>query len=234
MDILSRPSSLFESIRRPSYDCGLEKRLFKRTECLTPCRYEVRGRSCRDTLRNISEGGGYLQTLRAFSIGEEVVLQLPPQGHGEKATGEVVWVGPKGIGFKFRVPDRALMQKLVACQENQSRESTVTKKEARQMGKIKQKRLRWEPAAGEEPAKYKLYWSENGTVDYTSSFAEVGSVTQIALPDDIPSFPRIAGKLELGVAAMNQAGNESDITTISAYFDFTVPEAPKSLVVEDL
>ena len=45
---------------------------------------------------------------------------------------------------------------------------------------------------------------------------------------------RIAGNLELGIAAVNQAGNESDITTISAYFDFTVPEAPKSLVVEDL
>jgi len=102
------------------------------------------------------------------------------------------------------------------------------------MGKIKQKKLRWEPAAGEEPAKYRLYWSDSGTLDYSSSFAEVGVVTQVILPDDIPSFPRIAGKLELGIAAVNQAGNESDLTKISAYFDFTVPEAPKSLVVEDL
>ena len=102
------------------------------------------------------------------------------------------------------------------------------------MGKIKQKKLRWEPAAGEESAKYKLYWSANGTLDYTSSSAEVGVVTQIVLPDDIPSFPRIAGNLELGITAVNQAGNESDITKISAYFDFTVPEAPMSLTVEDL
>ena len=102
------------------------------------------------------------------------------------------------------------------------------------MGKIKQKKLRWEPAAGEESAKYKLYWSTNGTLDYTSSFAEVGAVTQVVLPDDVPSFPRIVGNLELGIAAVNQAGNESDITKISAYFDFTVPEAPKSLMVEDL
>ena len=102
------------------------------------------------------------------------------------------------------------------------------------MGKIKNKKLRWEPATGEEAVTYKLYWSKNGAVDYTSSFAEVGAVTQVILPDDIPSFPRIAGNMELGIAAVNQAGNESDITTISAYFDFTVPEAPKSLVVEDL
>jgi hypothetical protein len=102
------------------------------------------------------------------------------------------------------------------------------------MGKIKQKKLRWEPAAGEESAKYRLYWSTNGSLDYASSSAEVGAVTQVILPDDIPSFPRMAGNLELGIAAVNQAGNESDITRISAYFDFTVPEAPKSLVVEDL
>jgi Tfp pilus assembly protein PilZ len=234
MDILSRPSSLFESIRRSPYDCGLEKRLFQRTDCLVPCSYEVKGHSFSDVLRNISEGGGYLQTFRALSVGEEIVLELPPQDHGEKVVGDVVWVGPEGIGFKFRVPDRALVQKLVPGQENQNKKQTVTKKEARQMGKIKQKKLRWEPAAGEESGTYKLYWSENGTVDYTSSFAEVGSVTQVILPDDIPSFPRIAGKLELGIAAVNQVGNESDITTISAYFDFTVPDAPKSLAVEDL
>jgi Tfp pilus assembly protein PilZ len=234
MDILSRPSSLFESIRKPLYNCGLEKRLFQRTDCLIPCGYAVKGHSFRDTLRNISGGGGYLETLRAFSVGEEIVLELPPQDHGDKLTGHVVWVGPGGVGFKFRVPDQALVQKLVPDRENQNKEQTVTKKEAPQMGKVKQKKLRWEPAAGEESAKYKLYWSENGTVDYTSSFAELGSVTQVILPDDVPSFPRIAGNLELGITAVNQVGNESDITTINAYFDFTVPEAPKSLVVEDL
>jgi len=233
MDILSRPFSLFESIRKPSYDSGLEKRHFQRTGCFLGISYAVKGHSFRDTLRNVSQGGGYLQTTRSFSVGEEISMELPPRDHGEKVVGNVAWVGPEGIGLKFRVPDRALMQKLVPGQENQNKELNITKKEARQMGKIKQKKLRWEPAAGEESAKYKLYWSENGTLDYTSSFAEVGAVTQVILPDDIPSFPRVAGSLELGIAAVNQAGNESDITKISAYFDFTVPEAPKSLVVED-
>jgi hypothetical protein len=153
MDILSRPFSLFESIRKPPYDSSLEQRQFQRTDCVVAISYK---------------------------------------------------------------------------------EFDIKKKETHRMGKVKNKRLRWEPAAGEGPAKYKLYWSENGTLDYTSSFAEVGAVTQITLPEDIPSFPRIAGNLELGIATVNQAGNESDITKISAYFDFTVPEAPKSLVVEDL
>jgi len=55
-------------------------------------------------------------------------------------------------------------------------------------------------------------------------------VTHVILPDDIPSFPRIAGNWNWALRPVNQAGNESDLTKISAYFDFTVPEAPKSLV----
>ena len=234
MDILSRPSSLFESIRKPLFDSGLEKRQFQRTDCLVPVSYEVKGHNFEDVLRNISEGGGYLQTFRAFSVGEEISLELPPQDHGERVVGDVVWVRPEGIGVKFRVPGQVIIEKLVSGQENQNKGCTITEKEANRMGKIKNKRLRWEPAAGEEATKYKLYWSENGTVDYSSNFAEVGVVTLVILPDDIPSFPRMAGNLELGIAAVNQAGNESNITKISAYFDFTVPEAPKSLVVEDV
>jgi len=234
MDIVSRPSSLFESIRKPPYDCNLEKRQFQRTDCLVPLNFAVKGRSYRDSLKNISQGGACIHTFQQISVGEEITLVLPPQDHGQKVVGDIVWVGPEGVGLKFRVPDQALMQKLAPGQENPDKKLNITKKEAPQMGKVRNKKLRWEPAAGEEAATYKLYWSENGTVDYTSSFAEVGAVTQVVLPDDIPSFPRIAGNLELGIAAVNQAGNESDLTTISAYFDFTVPEAPKSLVVEDL
>jgi hypothetical protein len=234
MVILSRPSSLFESIKKPPYDSGLERRQFQRTDCLIPVSCEVHGHNFEDTLRNISKGGGYLQTFRPFSVGEQIAVALPPQDHGMKVVSDVVWVGPEGIGLRFRVPGQALMRNLAPGQENQNKEFNFTKKEAQRMGKIRNKKLRWEPAAGEEAATYKLYWSENAPVDYTSSFAEVGAVTQVMLPDDIPSFPRVAGKLELGVAAVNQAGNESDITTISAYFDFTVPEAPKSLMVEDL
>jgi Tfp pilus assembly protein PilZ len=234
MDILSRPSSLFESIKKRSYDSGLERRQFQRADCLIPVSCEVKGHHFEDTLRNISKRGGYLQTFRVFSVGERIAVALPPKDHGMKVVGHVVWVGPEGIGLKFRVPEQALMRNSVSGQESQNKELNSTKKEAKRMGKVRNKKLRWEPAAGEEAATYKLYWSENGTVDYTSSFAEVGMLTQIILPDDIPSFPRIAGNLELGITAVNQAGNESDITTISAYFDFTVPEAPKSLVVEDL
>ena len=116
MDILSRPFSLFESIRKPPYDSAPEKRRFRRADCLIPVSYEVKGHNFKDSLRNISQGGGYLQTFRAFSVGEEISLELPPQDHGGKVLGDVVWVGPEGIGLKFRVRDQALMQKLVPGQ----------------------------------------------------------------------------------------------------------------------
>jgi Tfp pilus assembly protein PilZ len=233
MDILSRPSSLFDSIRKPPYDSGLEKRQFQRTDCLVPVNFAVKGRSYRDSLINLSQGGACIHTFRSFSVGEEISLELPPQDHGERVVGDVVWVRPEGIGVKFRIPGQVIMEKLVSGQENQNNEFKITEKEASRMGKIKNKRLRWEPAAGEEATKYKFYWSENGTVDYASSFAEVEVVTQVILPDDIPSFPRMAGNLELGIAAVNQAGNESDITKISASLDFAVPEAPKQAWLEE-
>ena len=45
-------------------------------------------------------------------------------------------------------------------------------------------------------------------------------------------FSPHCGKVELGIAAVNQAGNESDNTKISASLDFTVPEAPKLVWLE--
>lgn len=233
MDILSRPSSLFESIRKPPCDSDLEKRSFKRTDCVIPVAFTLRGQTYRDSTRNLSQGGAFVHTFQSFFVGDEISLELP-RSHGGRKAGRVVWIGSEGIGLKFRVPDQAFTEMPLHGQGNRAKGFNITSKEIDTMGKIKNKKLRWEPAAGEEATTYKLYWSENGMLNYSSSCAEVGVVTQVILPDDIPSFPRIAGNLELGIAAVNQAGNESAITKISAYFDFTVPEPPKSLSVEDV
>ena len=100
------------------------------------------------------------------------------------------------------------------------------------MGKVRKRTLRWEPSAG--AAKYRVYWSTQGPVGYESEFFEVESKTLVVLPDEAPSFPKIVGNIELGITAVNEAGNESDITIARVYIDFTVPEAPKILTVEDL
>ena len=99
------------------------------------------------------------------------------------------------------------------------------------MGKIRKRTVRWEASA--DAKKYRLYWSTQGPVGYDSEFFEVENKTTVILPDEVPSFPRMAGEIELGITAVNAAGNESDITVARVYVDFTVPEAPKAITVED-
>ena len=101
------------------------------------------------------------------------------------------------------------------------------------MGRIKKRRLRWEPSSNLDVIKYRIYWAKDGGVDYDSDSWEAGNVTQLILPDDIPCFPLTAGEVELGISAVNQAGNESELTKTRVYFDFTVPEPPKGLEIED-
>jgi hypothetical protein len=103
--------------------------------------------------------------------------------------------------------------------------------EVSEMGKIRNRTLRWESSA--DAKKYRLYWSTQGAVGYDSDFSEIENKTHVILPDEVPSFSQIAGNIGLGITAFNDAGNESDITVAGVYFDFTVPEAPKAITVED-
>ena len=102
------------------------------------------------------------------------------------------------------------------------------------MGKIRQKRIRWERSASPDVVNYRVYWSEEGTIKYDSRHALVGDLAEILLPGDVPSFPLIKSAMTLGISAIDRAGNESDITTVSVTLDFTVPDAPRGLRIEDL
>jgi hypothetical protein len=102
------------------------------------------------------------------------------------------------------------------------------------MAKFKKWKIRWNSPLTPDVSGYKLYWSVNGDVDYDSDFIEVGSVTEVILPDDVSAFPRIGKELELGLTAVSHTGNESDMTKFSAQFDFTAPDAPTDPVVEPL
>ena len=100
------------------------------------------------------------------------------------------------------------------------------------MGKIRSKVVRWQPS--ETPkVRYRLYWATCRPVSHNLDYADVGTVTEVTIPDDIPSFPLVSGKMVLGVSAVTESGNESEITTITADIDFTTPGAPENLRVED-
>jgi hypothetical protein len=81
---------------------------------------------------------------------------------------------------------------------------------------------------------YKLYWAVGKGVNYDSDFVDLGNVTEVILPDDVPSFPIDEGDIELAVVAVDHIGNESDMTKLYAPFGFTAPDAPTGLKVETL
>jgi hypothetical protein len=101
------------------------------------------------------------------------------------------------------------------------------------MGKIRQRKISWERSNSPDVINYKVYWSEDDRIDYDSHHALVGDVDDLLLPDDLLSFPLIRGTMTLGISAVDSAGNESDITAVSVDLDFTVPDAPRDLRMED-
>jgi hypothetical protein len=102
------------------------------------------------------------------------------------------------------------------------------------MAKMKKRRLSWKPSASPQIVGYKLYWSEGSEVTYESQSVQLGNVTAVILPDDITSFKPGNGPLEIGLTAVDELGNESDMISVSAPYQFSVPEAPESLIIESI
>ena len=100
------------------------------------------------------------------------------------------------------------------------------------MAKITQRKLRWTPSDSPQVVGYKLYWAIGGKVDYTAEHHSIGNVTELTLPDDVPAFPCVNEPMELGLTAVNEVGNESDMVTLSVPFQFATPSAPRDLTLE--
>ena len=213
-----------------------EKRAYPRKPCFIPVDYVSGGHLSRDFIVNISAGGVLIETPRPSPAREMVSMtfQLPLSRTPVKIKGQVARMERRGIGVCFKSFEEAVSRSkaLEGWDERKSFRTLV--EEVRRMGKVKQKRVSWNPSASEGLLSYRLYWAVNGSVDYASDHADLGMVTDVVLPDDIPSFPWISGQVELGITAVNQSGNESDMTKIKTNLDFTVPHPPLSLVVEDI
>jgi hypothetical protein len=102
------------------------------------------------------------------------------------------------------------------------------------MAKMKKRKFRWEGSNSSQIVGYKLYWSEWGGVDYDSKCAELGNVTEVVLPDDVDAFTPANGPVEFGLTAIDELGNESDMVTVYAPYQFSVPEMPENLVIETI
>jgi hypothetical protein len=94
------------------------------------------------------------------------------------------------------------------------------------MSKLKPRLLRWRASTSAQVAFYKLYWSEEGGVDYDSTHAVVGNVTEVVLPDGVDAFTPGDGPIEFGLTAVDELGNESDMVRLKAPYQFSVPGPP--------
>jgi len=99
------------------------------------------------------------------------------------------------------------------------------------MSKVRTYRISWTISASSDVVGYKIYYAPEN-VNYTSPFVSIGAVDNVTIPNDIPDFPLIDGTYEIGIAAVDDVGNESDLTVVSAPFDLVAPDAPTNLVVE--
>ena len=102
------------------------------------------------------------------------------------------------------------------------------------MAKLKKRKLRWHASSSPQVIGYKLYWSERGDINYNSNQALLGNVTEIVLPDDIDAFKAGDGQIEFGLTSVDELGNESDMITLKAPYQFSVPKAPQDLEMEKL
>ena len=102
------------------------------------------------------------------------------------------------------------------------------------MAKIKKRRLKWTASDSAQVVGYKLYWSEGSEVNYDSKCVTLGNITEIVLPDDVDAFMPQGGPIVFGITALDELGNESDMTTLVAPYQFNVPQAPDDLYLQKL
>jgi len=102
------------------------------------------------------------------------------------------------------------------------------------VAKIKKRKLHWKASGSPQVVGYKIYWCEGDKVGYESPSATLGNVTQVLLPDDIAGFAPGKGPVEFGITAVDELGNESDMVTFAAAYQFNVPQAPQEVGMEAL
>ena len=198
--------------------------------------YATRDRTYKDFIQNISIGGVFIETHTFLGAGQKVAMSfsLPNCQKHVKITGEIVRTNLHGVGVKFILIEGMGTEIDLSYLEKPHENFIATTKEGMKMARIRKRKIRWNSSNASGVAGYRLYWAVGKEVNYDSDFAEIGNVTEVILPDDVPSFPTVAGDIELGVVAIDHIGNESDMTKLSASFDFTAPDAPTGLALETI
>ena len=95
------------------------------------------------------------------------------------------------------------------------------------MAKIKKVTITFDEVDMTGVMKFKVYY-DIVALNELSPFVEIPAVSgQTAYPVEFPTMIPIGeGTYNLGVVAVDEAGNESDMDVMSSFFDFTPPGKP--------
>ena len=100
------------------------------------------------------------------------------------------------------------------------------------MAKVKKYSITWTKSESTDVVGYKIYYVPEGEeLNYGSPNVLVGDVDTVLIPDQIPEFPLIDGSYIIGLSAVDDSGNESDIIVKTVPFDLVAPAAPKDLII---
>jgi len=96
-----KTDELFErGFRRMS---NKDARVYARVPCSEETHFAANRELFQGTIKNVSEGGIYVQTRQRFKVGQEVVVAGPFGDNRQdvKRYGKVVWHDAKGIAVQF-------------------------------------------------------------------------------------------------------------------------------------
>jgi len=101
------------------------------------------------------------------------------------------------------------------------------------MSKIFNRRISWEPSIAEDVVAHRVYvvqGIEEPTYDDLNVTVNMPK-TEVVVPDEFPGFPLYDGEYTIGIVAIDDWGNESDMATATVPFDFIAPSAPTNIKV---
>lgn len=80
-----------------------EARVYSRVPCSEDTHFSANRELFRGTIKNISQGGIYVQTKERFVVGQEVVVAGPfgEKNENVKRNGKIVWQDNNGIAIQF-------------------------------------------------------------------------------------------------------------------------------------
>jgi predicted transcriptional regulator len=101
---------------------------------------------------------------------------------------------------------------------------------------VKQKRIRWTASIAADVVAHRVYVAKDPDMPtYSSLHVEVAMPkTEVLAPNDFPAGTFSEDVVyNIGITAVDDVGNESNMEVASSPFDFIAPDAPTNVIIED-